>query len=64
LLREYDRDARFIRLRLTQRGITANGNIAKSRRAKFARIFGAIPPEQRGAVVESLSLLLEITNEQ
>src|ERR1700736_4039432 len=38
-----ERDARFVRLQLTKRGITANANIAASRRAKFERIFGTIP---------------------
>lgn len=62
--RDRDRsDARFVRLRLTQRGITANANIAASRSAKFRRIFEAIPPERRAALVESLGLLLEITHD-
>ena len=56
-----ERDARFIRLHLTKRGIAANANIAASRRAKFERIFGAIPAKRRGAVLESLSLLTEAT---
>ena len=58
-----ERDARFVRLHLTRRGITANANIAESRRAKFDRIFGAIPAERRGTVLESLSLLMEATRE-
>jgi DNA-binding MarR family transcriptional regulator len=56
-----ERDARFVRLHLTRRGITANANIAASRRAKFDRIFGAIPADRRGGVAEALSLLLEVT---
>jgi DNA-binding MarR family transcriptional regulator len=58
-----ERDARFVRLHLTRRGITANANIAVSRRAKFDRLFGAIPANRRGGVVEALSLLLEVTRE-
>jgi DNA-binding MarR family transcriptional regulator len=56
-----ERDARFVRLHLTRRGITANANIAASRRAKFERIFGAIPAQRRGAVLESVALLVEAT---
>jgi DNA-binding MarR family transcriptional regulator len=57
-------DARFIRLHLTQKGIAANATIARSRRAKFENIFGAIPPGRRDAVVDALSVLLEVTREQ
>ena len=56
-----ERDARFVRLHLTRRGVTANANIANSRRAKFDRILGAIPAHRRGDVVETLSMLLEVT---
>jgi DNA-binding MarR family transcriptional regulator len=58
-----ERDARFIRLHLTRRGITANANLATSRRAKFERIFGAIPSDRRGGIVEAISLLVEVTRE-
>lgn len=58
-----DRDARFMRLHLTQHGIKANARIAESRRAKFNRIFGAIPAPRRSSIVESLALLLEVTRE-
>jgi DNA-binding MarR family transcriptional regulator len=58
-----ENDARFVRLALTQRGVNANINIAKSRAAKFRKIFDAIPPGRRNIVIESLSLLLEATNE-
>lgn len=53
-------DARFVRLHLTQPGIKANAEIARSRRAKFDRIFTAIPAARRRSVVDSLSLLLEV----
>ncbi len=58
-----ERDARFVRLHLTRHGIKANARIAESRRAKFERIFSAIPSPRRRAIVESLSLLLEVTRE-
>jgi len=58
-----ERDSRFIRLNLTRRGIAANANIAASRRAKFDRIFGAIPPQRRADVLTSLTFLLEATRE-
>ncbi len=58
-----ERDARFVRLHLTQHGIKANARIAESRRAKFERIFSAIPASRRHSIVESLSLLLEVTRE-
>ena len=58
-----ERDARCVRLHLTRRGISANANIAESRRAKFDRLFGAIPAARRDAVVESLALLLEVARE-
>lgn len=58
-----EHDARFVRLHLTQRGIKANAKIAGSRRRFFDGIFAAIPAARRAAVVESLSLLLEVTRE-
>jgi len=59
-----ERDARFVRLHLTQRGIKANGNIVESRRAKFDRLFCAIPASRRQSVVDSLSVLVEVTREE
>lgn len=58
------RDARFVRLHLTQRGTAANATIARARRAKFQRIFGAIPADRRERVVEALSTLVEVTRDQ
>jgi DNA-binding MarR family transcriptional regulator len=58
-----ERDSRFVRLHLTKRGMTANANIAESRRAKFDRIFDALPADRRGSILEALSLLLEVTRE-
>lgn len=56
-------DARRVRLHLTGRGIKANANIAQSRRAKFDRLFAAIPAARRQALVESLALLVEVARE-
>jgi DNA-binding MarR family transcriptional regulator len=58
-----EHDSRFVRLHLTKRGIAANANVAASRRAKFDRIFGALPADRRGSILEALSLLLEVTRE-
>ncbi len=54
-------DGRVVRLHLTQRGIKANSEIAASRRAKFERIFTAVPAAHRRSVADALSLLLEAT---
>jgi DNA-binding MarR family transcriptional regulator len=56
-------DSRFYHLRLTAAGAKANANLARSRRAKFERIFEAIPRAQRSAVAASLSALMEAINE-
>lgn len=56
-------DSRFYHLRLTAAGAKANGNLARSRRTKFERIFEAIPRAQRSAVAASLSALMEAINE-
>jgi len=58
-----EKDARFIRLVLTPRGTKANTNIAASRRAKFDKIFNAVPPQRGSGLVEALSLLLEVSRE-
>jgi DNA-binding MarR family transcriptional regulator len=57
------RDARFIRLHLTRSGSTANANIAASRRAKYERLFGALPADRRAGILEALSLLVEVCRE-
>ena len=56
-------DSRFYHLRLTAAGTKANANLASSRRAKFERIFQAIPRAQRTAVAASLSALVEAIDE-
>ena len=58
-----ERDARFVRLHLTQHGIKANVRIAEARRGKFDRIFRAIPADRRRSIVDSLAILLEVTRE-
>jgi DNA-binding MarR family transcriptional regulator len=50
-------------LRLTVAGAKANANLARARRAKFERIFEAIPSAQRSAVAASLSALMEAIDE-
>jgi DNA-binding MarR family transcriptional regulator len=56
-------DSRFYHLRLTAAGTKANAKLAQSRRAKFQRIFEAIPRAQRSAVAASLSALMEAIDE-
>jgi DNA-binding MarR family transcriptional regulator len=56
-------DSRFYHLRLTAAGTKANANLASSRRAKFERIFQAIPRARRTAVAASLSALMEAIDE-
>ena len=56
-------DSRFYHLRLTAAGTKANANLARSRRAKFERIFQAIPRAQRAAVASSLAALMEAIDE-
>jgi DNA-binding MarR family transcriptional regulator len=56
-------DSRILRLRLTPLGSRIAGNLAASRAAKFSKIFAAIPERQRGSVLESLSILSEVLNE-
>lgn len=56
-------DSRILRLRLTALGSTVARNLAKSRAAKFSKVFEAIPSDRRSAVLESLSILSEVLNE-
>jgi DNA-binding MarR family transcriptional regulator len=57
-------DSRLLRLRLTAAGSKAVQRLAASRRARFARVFDAIPPHKRDALLDSLSLLSEVLNEE
>jgi DNA-binding MarR family transcriptional regulator len=56
-------DSRILRLRLTPLGSRIARNLAASRAAKFSKVFSAIPEHQRGSVLESLSILSEVLNE-
>jgi DNA-binding MarR family transcriptional regulator len=52
-------DGRAMELRLTEAGRSAAENIAEARRAKFAKVFEALPEDRRGAVLEALEVLEE-----
>ncbi|MBI4495103.1 MAG: MarR family transcriptional regulator [Chloroflexi bacterium] len=51
-------DRRVLLLHLTDAGRRASEQLAVARAAKFARIFSAIPAEERAAVQRGLSVLL------
>ena len=52
-------DGRARELRLTDTGEQMAAELADARRAKFARVFNAIPEAERTAVLESLQILVE-----
>ena len=52
-------DGRARELRLTDTGEQMAADLAEARRTKFARVFAAIPESERGAVFESLQILVE-----
>ena len=52
-------DGRARELRLTDTGWQMTADLAEARRAKFARVFDAIPEAERAAVLESLQMLVE-----
>jgi DNA-binding MarR family transcriptional regulator len=56
-------DGRMAQIHLTDAGRTLSCDLAKARRAKFARILAAIPEEQRANVLESLTILVEAMRE-
>jgi DNA-binding MarR family transcriptional regulator len=56
-------DSRLLRLRLTTAGLKAVQRLSASRRARFAKVFDAIPAHKRDALLDSLSLLSEVLNE-
>ncbi len=56
-------DSRILRLRLTALGSRIARNLAASRAAKFSKVFAAIPEHQQGSVLESLSILSKVLNE-
>lgn len=57
-------DGRMIRLSLTGQGREAAADLARARSARFERLVAAIPHDQRGAVLSSLSVLVEAMHEQ
>jgi DNA-binding MarR family transcriptional regulator len=52
-------DGRTRELRLTNTGEQLAADLAEARRAKFARVFDAIPEAERAIVLESLQILVE-----
>jgi len=56
-------DTRLRRLWLTAAGSKAVQRLSASRRARFGKVFNAIPAHKRDAVLASLSLLSEVLNE-
>ena len=56
-------DGRAIELRLTDAGRQLAADLAEARRAKFSRVFAAIPEAERAAVFESLHVLVEAMRE-
>jgi DNA-binding MarR family transcriptional regulator len=64
LRRERDsQDSRLLRLSLTALGTRIAMNLSASRRAKFTRVFEAIPASQRAKVVDALAVLSEAFRE-
>lgn len=56
-------DTRVVHVHLTDAGRDAAATLAASRQAKFERIFAAIPPAERYAVLSSLDTLLQVIRE-
>ncbi len=56
-------DARARELRLTESGRQIAADLAEARRTKFARVFDAIPEQERAAVLASLQILVEAIRE-
>lgn len=57
-------DGRLYHLQLSAKGRSANQNIAQSRRTKFARVLDAVPAAKRGALLDSLTHLVEALGEK
>lgn len=53
-------DSRLFQLRLTPSGLKMVHRLSVSRRARFAKVFEAIPAAKREAVLDSLSILSEV----
>jgi DNA-binding MarR family transcriptional regulator len=56
-------DTRIVHVHLTENGHDAASTLASARKAKFERIFAAIPMEDRDAVLTSLDTLLQVIRE-
>jgi DNA-binding MarR family transcriptional regulator len=57
------RDSRIVSVYLTDDARDAAANLAASRRTKFERIFGAIPANERAAILSSLDTLVQAIRE-
>lgn len=55
-----DADTRIVHVHLTADGLQATVNLSDSRRAKFERIFEAIPAAERATLVASLDTLVQV----
>ena len=55
----HDGDARLVWLELTDAGRTAAAALARARADRFAALLGNIPEDQRGAVIDALTLLVD-----
>jgi DNA-binding MarR family transcriptional regulator len=56
-------DTRIVHVHLTRLGQETAANLAASRQAKFAKIFGAIPATERTAVLDALEALTQVIRE-
>jgi DNA-binding MarR family transcriptional regulator len=56
---EHDGDARLVWLELTADGSRAAGELAVARAARFTELLRNIPPEQRPAVLQALTTLVD-----
>lgn len=54
-----DGDGRLVWLELTPQGRTAADELARARATRFAALLGNIPTEQRAAVIDALTLLVD-----
>jgi DNA-binding MarR family transcriptional regulator len=61
---EREGDARLVWLELTPEGSRAAGELAAARAARFAELLRNIPAEQRPAVIDALTTLVEAATGQ
>jgi DNA-binding MarR family transcriptional regulator len=57
-------DARLVWLEVTDAGRQTASDLATARAARFHRLLDAIPPEQRPAVIDALSLLIDAAHDR